>query len=83
MDSAAELLVIILSTVLAFFLTLAIVLTIYLIGLTKQIRRVTDSVEKTVSNLESASAGMSRMVSPIFVAKMVGKVVKSFKKRKD
>lgn len=82
MDSAAEVLVVILSIFLAFFLTLGIVLTIYLIGLTRQIRRVAGSLERTVGNLESAAAGASKIISPLFVAQAVGKIIKSIKKRR-
>ena len=83
MSSSAEILVIILSVFLAFFLILGIILTIYLISLTRQIRRVTKSAERTVGNLESVVAGFSKVMAPIFVAEMVTKLVKKFKKSKE
>jgi len=82
MNSAAEALVIILSVALAFFLVLGIVLMIYLIILTRQIRRVTNSAEKTVENLGSVLSGVSKVVTPVYIAEMVGKFVKKAKKSK-
>jgi hypothetical protein len=82
MNSAAEALVIILSVALAFFLVLGIVLMIYLIVLTRQIRRVTNSAEKTVENLGSVVSGVSKVITPMYIAEMVGKFVKKTKKSK-
>jgi hypothetical protein len=82
MSPAAEILVIILSIALAVFLALGIALTIYLIVLTRQIRRVTKSAEKTVGNLESVVAGFSKVISPMFVAKMVTQFINKVKKEK-
>ena len=84
MNSSAEILVIILSVFLALFLVFGIILTIYLINLTRQIRKVTKSAERTVGNLESAVSGFTKVMSPIFVAEMVSKFIKKVKKnRKD
>lgn len=82
MNSAAEILVIILSIFLAFFLILGIILTIYLISLTRQIRKVTRSAERTVDNLESVVTGFARVLSPMFMAEMINRFIKSFKKKK-
>ena len=80
MCPAAEILVIILSIALAIFLALGIALTIYLIDLTRQIRRITASAERTVDNLGTAVTGFSRLVSPVYVAEMVAKFIKKVKK---
>lgn len=80
MSSAAEILVIILSVFLAIFLILAITLTVYLIVLTKQIRRVTQSAERTVGHIESTISGISKVTSPLFVAEIIGRYIKKFKK---
>ncbi|MEI7539478.1 MAG: hypothetical protein WCJ36_01755 [Candidatus Saccharibacteria bacterium] len=79
MSSAAEILVVILSIALTFFLILGMVLVVYLIVLTRQIRKITKSAERTVDGLESTVAGFSKMISPIFVAEMVNKFIKKFK----
>jgi len=82
MSPAAEILVIILSIFLAFFLALGIALIIYLIVLTRQIRKVTKSAERTVENLGSVVTGFTKVVSPLFVAEMVSKFIKKIKKDK-
>ena len=82
MSPAAEVLVIILSIALAFFLILGIVLTVYLIVLTKQIRKVTKSAERTVDNLEGVVSGFSKIISPIFIAEMVSGFMKRFNPKK-
>ena len=84
MNSSAEILVIILSVFLALFLVFGIILTFYLINLTRLIRKVTKSAERTVGNLESVVSGFTKVMSPIFVAEMVSKFIKKVKKnRKD
>lgn len=82
MSPAAETLVIILSILLAIFLALGITLTIYLIILTRQIRKVTNAAERTVSDFESMVAGLSKAFSPMVVAGMVSKIFKRFKRGK-
>jgi uncharacterized protein YoxC len=80
MSSASEILVIILSVFLAIFLLLGIILSIYLIKLTKDIREVTQSATRTVNNIESAVGGVAKLTSPLFVAEMIGRYIKKFKK---
>jgi len=82
MSAAAEILVIILSVFLAVFLILGIALIIYLIVLTRRIRKVTKSAERTAEGLESVVSGFSRVMTPIFVAEMVTKLFKKIKKTK-
>lgn len=82
MNIAFEILVVILSIFLAVFLILGIALSIYLIKLTRDIRRVTESAGRTVSTIESVVHGASKIASPIFIAEMIGRYVKKFKKGK-
>jgi len=79
MNLAAEILVIILSVTLTVFLVFAIILTVYLINLTRQIRKVTDSAERTVGNIESA---VSQAVKASLPGLFIGMIVKFFKKIK-
>jgi len=79
MSSAAEILVVILSIVLSLFLILGMVLMVYLIVLTRQIRKITKSAERTVDDLESTVADFSKIVSPIFIAEMVNRFIKKFR----
>jgi len=81
MSSAAEILVIILSVFLAIFLLLGIILLIYLIRLSAEIRRITETARRTVDSIENAVVGVGRLTSPMFVAEMIGKHIKrAFKK---
>ena len=83
MNSAAEILVIILSIALAGFLTLGIILTIYLIGLTRQIREITNSAGRTVGSIESIISGIAKVLSPVFLAEIITKFINNFKKSKE
>lgn len=82
MSSASEILVIILSIFLALFLILGIALLLYLIKLTKQIREVTTTAEHTIGNIDSVVSNATKIMSPIFLAEMVSKIMKKFKKDK-
>jgi len=75
----AQILVIILSVFLAIFLLLAIILVVMLIKVTRQIKTVASSAQRTAAHMESAVAGFSKVSSPIFV---LGLVKKIFNKRK-
>lgn len=78
MSPAAEILVIILSVFLAIFLVVAIILGIYLIRLSAEIRRIASTAQKTVDHIESTVDGVSRLVSPMFVADLIGRIIKKF-----
>lgn len=77
----AQILVIILSFFLALFLLLAIVLTAFLIRLTRQIKSVTSSAERTAASVEKAVVGFTNVTSPIFLAKALTKQIKKFKSK--
>ncbi len=81
MDQAAEILVIIVSSVLFIFLVVSIVLGVYLIKLTAEIRKIAKSAQGTVSNIENAVAGVSRITSPLYVAQLVNRVMKKYVKK--
>ena len=78
MDQAAEILVIIVSTVLSIFLIVAIILAIYLIKLTSEIRAIAKRAESTVSHIDNAVVSVSKLSSPLFVAEMINRYVKKF-----
>jgi uncharacterized protein YoxC len=82
MNLATEILVIILSIFLVIFLVVGITLAVYLIKLTRDIRKVTKSAGRTVERIESIAAGVSKIASPLFVAELIGRYVKKFKKSK-
>lgn len=78
MDQAAEILVIIVSCVLTLFLIVAITLGIYLIKLTSEIRRLTKTAQNTVSHIDTAVVGVSKITSPLFLADLVNRYIKKF-----
>ncbi len=82
MSSAAEILVIIISIFLGFFLVLGVALVIYLIVLTRQIRRVTKSAERTADHIEAAVAGAAKMASPLFFLNIVKKWASNLKDKR-
>lgn len=71
MSPWAEVLVIILSVALALFLVLACVLVGLLIKVTRQIKSITTSAERAVSNLESTATNISTYTSPVFFIKAI------------
>lgn len=75
----AQVLVIILSVFLAIFLLLGIILTVLLIRVTKQIKSVTDSAERTAHSIEGIVSNVTRFTSPAFFMRLV---MKHFKKGK-
>jgi len=82
MDQAAEILVIIVSSVLFIFLVVGIVLGVYIIKLTAEIRRLAKSAQDTVSHIETAVGGVTKITSPLYVAQMVNRYIKKFTKVK-
>ncbi len=83
MSSAAEVLVVILSIFLALFLLLGVILAIYLIKLTKEIREVTKSAERTVGSVETFISSVTKVASPIFIAEIIAKAFKKSKKESE
>lgn len=73
---AMQILVIILSVLLALFLLLAIALLIMLIMITKRIRSVANSAERTIEKFEGVAGGLATATS----ARSLFKIGKSFVK---
>lgn len=79
---ATEILVIILSSLLAFFLVLSVVLVIILIKIAKQIKRVTNTAERTVAGLEGFAMTFGKTAVPAAVAKLVLQQIRKFASKK-
>jgi hypothetical protein len=75
MDTAAEALLIVVSSALTIFLIVLIVAIIYLIGVLKQVKRITTQAESAVDSVQSAASAFERSASPLAVLKLVGKIV--------
>jgi hypothetical protein len=48
---------------------------IYLIGVLKQVKRITTQAESAVDSVQSAASAFERSASPLAVLKLVGKIV--------
>jgi predicted PurR-regulated permease PerM len=82
MSGAAEVLVIVLAVVLAIFLVLAIVLAILMIRITRQIKKITGTAERTVANLENATHNVTKFGSPLLIGRMLAKQFSQIKDRR-
>ena len=76
MGSAAEILVIILSAALAIFLALVIVLAILLIRITKQIKSIANSAERTVQSVENATSKFNKLATPAILLNVASMIAK-------
>lgn len=81
MDSAAVVLVIILSITLTVFLIVAIILGIYLIKLSAEMRRIAQSAQLTVDTVGKAAQDVIKLASPVIIAKTVAEFVKKLRKK--
>lgn len=81
--NAAEILLIVVSSALTLFLAALIVALVYLIGILKQIKRITQRAENVADSVESAAQVFERSASPIALLKLVGEIIdKAYKIRK-
>lgn len=78
----SQVLVIILSIVLAIFLILAITLVVMLINVTRQIKAVASSAQRTAEHIEKAASGINKTVSPLLILRTIQKLAKK-RKAKD
>ena len=78
MDNAAEILVIILSSFLALFLLLGIILTVILIKVSKQIKGITASAQRSAEAIENTISDVAKVTSPLYMARLIGKQFKKF-----
>ena len=80
MDSAAQVLVIIVSSALAVFLVAAIVLTVLIIQLVKKVKIVADHAEKAVETVTAAGEALKRASGPVSMFKAISTLIKQFHK---
>jgi hypothetical protein len=83
MDTAAEILVIIVSSVLAIFLLVLIVIAIYTVKILKQVRRITDRAENVAGSVEAAASAFERTASPLAMLKIISGIVKTANKARN
>ena len=80
--NATEILVVILSSVLVILLVLSIVLAVILIKITLQIKKVTESAERTVNAVELAISNTAKTTGKMALGRMLFKTFKAISKKK-
>jgi hypothetical protein len=75
MDTAAQVLLIIVSSVLSIFLIFMIVAIYYLIGIFKHIRKISSSAENVAESVESAAAAFERGAKPLAILKIISNIM--------
>lgn len=76
MHTASEILVIIVSSVLAIFLTVLIVLVVLAIKLIKQLKIIVDRAERAVDSVSTAGAMLRDASGPLAILKLVRNIVR-------
>lgn len=77
MDTATQVLVIIVSAVLAVFLIFAIVATVYIIKIVKRIKQITDHAENVAESMESAASAFRRTATPLAFLKLLSGIIEN------
>ncbi|HEX6462284.1 MAG TPA: hypothetical protein VFZ58_03350 [Candidatus Saccharimonadales bacterium] len=79
--SAADILVVILSTALAILLILSIILMVLLIRITKQIQAITNSARNVMQGVERLTSNLSTFVAPATLLSLVKKAIHAMKQK--
>ena len=82
MDTASQVLLIIVSITLTLFLIVGIMLAIKLVQILDHVRRITEKAEKIADNAESVSEFFQKTAGPAAITKLVANIVHTFKKKK-
>lgn len=82
METASEVLLIIVSAVLSLFLIISIIALVYLIKVLKQVKRITAQAENVVDSVEAAANTFQKAASPLALLKLVGSIVENASKFK-
>jgi hypothetical protein len=83
MDTASEILVIIVSSILAIFLLVLIVIGVYTVKILKQVRRITERAENVAGSVEAAASAFERTASPLAILKLIGGIVSTANKARN
>ena len=75
MDTASEVLVIIVSSILAIFLIVLIVAGVFAIKVLKQLRRITERAENVTASMAAAATTFEKAASPLAIVRLLGSIV--------
>lgn len=81
METTSEVLLIVVSTVLAIFLVLASVAIILLIRLQRRINEIVEKAEKVAGTMEAAASAFERSAKPMAIFKLISSIVSHVKGR--
>lgn len=76
MDTASEVLLIIVSAILAIFLIVLIATIVYVLKILRQVKRLTERAETVAGSVEAAATAFGKTATPLAVFKIVSKIVK-------
>jgi len=76
MNTASEVLLIIVSAILAIFLLVLIAAIIYVVKILRQVKRITERAETVAGSVEAAASAFGRTAAPLAVLKIISKIVK-------
>ncbi len=82
MNTAEQILVIILSSILTIFLILGIVLVISLIKLTKKMKEIAETAREVAGNVEAATDMLRKTAGPLALGKFFVNIAESVMKHK-
>ncbi|HLB66143.1 MAG TPA: hypothetical protein VJJ78_00915 [Candidatus Saccharimonadales bacterium] len=82
MDTASQVLLIIVSVTLTLFLLVGIVLAIRLVQILDHVKNITEKAEKIADNAESVSEFFQKTAGPAAITKLVANIVHTLKKKK-
>jgi len=86
MNTASEVLLIIVSAILGIFLLVLIAAVIYVIKILRQVKRITARAETVAGSVEAAATAFGKTATPLAVLRIIGKIVNQAnksRKRKD
>jgi predicted PurR-regulated permease PerM len=76
-----EVLVVILSVMLAIFLVVAIVLFVFILKVTRQIKRITEHAEQIADKADQLSGFFAKTATPVALMKLVSNISESFQNK--
>lgn len=82
MDSAAQVLLIIVSSVLSVFLILLAIAAIYAIAVLKRVNQIVDRAENVADTMEAAARAFEKTAGPIAIIKLIANIVGSVRHKK-
>lgn len=82
MDTATQVLVIIIGSVLGIFLVLFIIALVYTIGIARRVKEIVSRAESVAGSVEAAASAFEKTATPLAVLKLISNIVAHTQKRK-